>query len=157
MKKLITTTALALALGGASLAFAAPPDGPRHGHERGMMQEEFLKGLPPEKAAMVKESMDKQREAGKATHEQMKKLRDEQKAILTADKFDRAAFLAKAKQIGELSAKRSAARAESIADVAAKLTPQERTMLAERFEKRRFHRPPPPPPGDEMPEPPEQD
>ncbi len=140
MKRFATTTALLLALSAGLPTYAAPDGAPPH-HRH--WQEKLAK-LPPEKAAMVKDAMQKGREAHRADFEKLKELRREQKAILTAKDFNRDAYLSNAKKAQSLHARLAEDRAKTIADLAPKLTPEERAVLVERR-----HRMGPPPPDAE--------
>lgn len=127
---LLSTAALATALtiSGAALAndtgAAGAGKAPHHRFE------EALSKLPAAKQKLVKDAMDKAKAENKELWMQGKKLRDEQKAILTAEKFDKAAYLAKSKELNDLRDKMSANRTEAFASVAGQLTPEERLSLA---------------------------
>lgn len=131
MKKLLTTSALVVALM-AQGAFAAPEVGggeakaPHHA----AMQEKLSK-LPEAKQALVKSMWEAGKDDRKADREEMKKLHAEKEAILTAPKFDKAAFLAKSQEIEAKRAANHAEREARMADVAAQLTQEERKILAE--------------------------
>lgn len=78
---------------------------------------------------LMKESMDKVREANKATFEEMKAKYQELQTILKAPKFDKAAYLAKHEEIQSLHHKVGTARTEAFASVAEKMSVEERASL----------------------------
>ena len=112
----------------------AAPGAPMRDRMKGRMDDR-LSSLPPEKAELVRKGMQKTREANKPRAEQMKTLRDEQRALMKAEKFDRAAYLEKAKKISDLRQASEMQRAENIAETASKLNAQERASLAEGFKQ----------------------
>lgn len=130
MKQFLATTALVLSLAAAP-AFAAPGDAAAR-HEGGKARiEAALSQLPAEKASLVKDFMEKQKAAGKARHEQIRTLRKDMRELLVAREFDKNAYLAKSRQLQQLQAESQTARAAGLADVASKLTQEERMILAD--------------------------
>jgi len=137
MKKLLATSLMVLTLG-ANTAFAEAPEGKGTGggwEARKAEMEATLAKLPKEKADLVRASMEKQREAGKDRREKVRTLFKEAQDIMTADKFDKQAYLAKMKEINDLQTASHQARAESIADVASQLNADERRIMADTFGK----------------------
>src|SRR5690348_7714875 len=99
--QLLPTAALvaSLALSGAAIANEPAADGAKKHHAR---FEETLAKLPEAKQKLFREAVEKTKAQNKDLWAQGKKLREEQKAILMAEKFDKAAYLAKAKEIDDL-------------------------------------------------------
>lgn len=128
MRKLLITSALALALVTGTADMAASKD--FRGEWKAHFEEQLTK-LPEDKRALVKESFEEGREAHKASREQMKALHEEVKAILLAPTFDKEAYLAKNKEITALRSSLHNQRAERLAELASKLTPEERKILVE--------------------------
>ncbi len=98
--------------------------------------QEEAKKLPPkplseEKAALFRDAMKKMHEDNKELFGKMGALMKEQKEILKAPTFDRAAYIAKSAEIQEVHAKIGAARAATIADVASQMTAEEREALSQ--------------------------
>jgi uncharacterized membrane protein len=91
--------------------------------------------LSDEKNQTLKAAMAKARADNKQINDQIKAKRKELAALMKAEKFDKAAFLAKNAEMQELMAKASRARTEALATVAEKFSAQDRKILAERFEK----------------------
>lgn len=133
MKKLLTASALALALA-APFALSAA-DGAKSEQKTGRM-ERALEKLPKEKAAAFKEALKASREASEPKREAMRKLRDELDAIVAAPTFDKAAFLAKHKEINAVKTELAQAREEAMANALSKLTQAERKAVQEGFKKR---------------------
>ena len=143
MKKLLTTSALMLALSVSSPLFAGPgrPDGPPP-HVK-----EALAKLPQDKQDMIMNALKAGREDHKAMREKLTALHAEIKEILLAPTFDKSAFLAKQREIDALHSKAHATQDLRIANVAAKLTADERKQLVEILpdpSKRPAHPPRPP-------------
>jgi Spy/CpxP family protein refolding chaperone len=126
---MLSTAALmaSLTLSGAAIANepAAAADAAKKPHR----MEETVSKLPEAKQKIVREAMEKARAQNKELWAQSKKLRDEHKAILTAEKFDKAAYLAKAKEMSDLRSKMADNRNEAFASIAGQLTPEERLAL----------------------------
>lgn len=133
-KKLITGTAIVtMLIGGAALACDGSGKG---GHHRGGHMKEVISQLPEAKQELFREQMESQREAFKGKRDQIKTLHGELKAIVTAETFDKSAFLAKHKEIDALKSQSKAARHASFADLLAQLTPEERKIVADGMKKR---------------------
>lgn len=154
MKYLLSTTALALTLAFSGMAYAEP--GPGHDGPPPPPFEEALKKLPDKDAAAFRDTMKASHEKDKATFEQMHKLHGELKAIITADTFDKNAFIAKNKQLDALHDKLHVNMTEALANAISKLPPDERKTFAEAMhhehgphhhDKGDDHTPPPPPEG----------
>lgn len=133
MKKLLALTALGMILA------ATPVMANDHQGKPGGRMEEALSKLPADKAELVRNSMKEGREEGKAERETLKKLFTEQKAIMVAPTFDKTAYLAKSKEISAVFAEVQTKRTERIADVASKLTAEERKVLADAHKGGKFH------------------
>jgi Spy/CpxP family protein refolding chaperone len=131
MRKFLMTSAMLLVLSGCAASAesgpATPP--PPHGAMHHMHEGPFAKAmqtLPPEKADMIRKSMHKLREVNHSKHEQLHALREKQKTLIAADKFDKAAFLANARKERLIRGQMEAYRTTVMADNLAKLTAQER-------------------------------
>jgi uncharacterized membrane protein len=98
--------------------------------------EQALSSLPQEKAALVRETMEKSKEKNVALKEESAKIHEEVRAISTADTFDRAAFLAKRERLRAIRNEMGTAWDQAMADVAEKLTAEERRALAAAMPKR---------------------
>lgn len=144
MKKLLAVSALALVLS-APLALQAAQDGPPPPVKKRM--EAVLEKLPPEKAEAFKATLKASREANKDKREGVKKLHDELAAIVTAPTFDKAAFLAKHKEIDAARAEMSDTRHAAMAEALSKLSQDERKTVSEGM-KKAFKRPPHEGPGE---------
>jgi uncharacterized membrane protein len=133
MKNLLTTTALvmSLALGGAAFAHDSGDHDMQGWDKPPHEMQDALAKLPPEKAKLIHEAMKQSHEKNKALYGQVRKLHDEKTALLTAPKFDKDAFLAKTKELRATQDKMKENMAEAFASTAAKLTPDERKVLAE--------------------------
>lgn len=94
----------------------------------GMMAQQ--KALPEDKAKMLQDAIAKVHEANKPLFEKVGALHKELNEILTAESFDKDAYIAKQAEIHEAMGKIGQARAEALADVAAKFTPEERAVLS---------------------------
>lgn len=125
MKKILATTALAVMLGISSMAMA----GNHEDHK--IKMEAALAKLPDEKAALVKRHFKEMRAEHRANRESYEKHRDEMKALLTASKFDKQAFVAKAKELASKHSSLKVKGAERLADLASKLNQEERKVLAD--------------------------
>ncbi len=129
----LTALALSLALSGAAYA-ETPAD---KGMKKAQHMEKGAPALPDDKAKLFRESMEKARTQNAGLMEKARALREEQKALLTAEKFDKAAYLAKSKEIGAVYTTISQNKHEAFASVAAQFTPEERKALAKSFHKGR--------------------
>jgi Spy/CpxP family protein refolding chaperone len=127
MRKLVTTSALILALTAGGMAFAAADrhEGPPH------YMKEALAKLPESKRDMVTGTFKSMREHSKQNHAEMRKLHEELRAIMTAPSFDKTAYLAKHKQLDALREKASDNRTNALVNLAGKLTQEERKILAD--------------------------
>lgn len=96
--------------------------------------------LSEEHYKIVKDAMNKVREDNKHLNDQIKAKKKELAAIMSADKFDKAAYLAKHNEIQNLIEKASYNRASAMADAAEKLPASDRKILAERIGKRKGNR-----------------
>lgn len=133
MKKLLITSAFATLLMASTPAFAdlmdrkaAPEDQEVDLYEA--MQEEFAT-LPADKQELVKKTAAENRKDIEAAFKKIKPLREELRAIVTAPSFDKKAFLAKTQQVQELLGQLRSGNVSRIADLAEKLTADERNVL----------------------------
>lgn len=138
MKKLMTTTALilALTLNGAALAC---PSGSCHRDGPPPHIKEALEKLPAERAELIQSTMAELRENRKAGWESMKNAREEMQALLTAETFDKTAFLEKAGQINESRSRAKLEKQQAIAELASQLNADERKILVDMVQHKRKH------------------
>lgn len=136
-KFLLSTAMAALMFGGAAMAEIPAGKGP---HGTPPRVEAVLEKLPKEKADLFRATMKGLKEDRQASREQHKKLRGELEAILTAPTFDKAAFLAKSKEIAALRDAKRQKFEEAIASIAGQYTQEERKMLVDAMPKHGGHR-----------------
>ncbi len=96
--------------------------------------------LSDEKFKTYKDAMNKARYDGKHISEQIKAKRKEMAALLSAEKFDKAAYLAKHDEMQALIDKTARLKAEAMASIAEKFSAADRKILAERFDRKRGER-----------------
>lgn len=135
MKKLLVTLITASALI-APIAHAGPDGKEGPGGRHHARFEETLSKLPEDKAQLVRDSMTQARKENKANWERKKALRGEIDALLVAPTFDKDAYLAKVKEQAALKEQMHLSFATKMADVASKLTAEERKILADGMPKR---------------------
>ncbi len=129
MKKILFATTAAFLLSVSSASFAEHHEG---GHaEMKAKFDQALQKLPEDKAAMVKETFKEMREDRKENRGSYKNERDEMKAMLEAPDFNKAAFMSKAEAMNQQHSKSKLKNAERIANLAEKLTPEERKIMIE--------------------------
>lgn len=104
------------------------------------MEKESAK-LSPEKAKLYNDTMKKAIEESVDSRAQIRKIYEEADALLTAEKFDKKAFLAKASEIDELYNKSRAKLNEAFASAINDFTQQERTELLKARNENRRRRP----------------
>ena len=135
MKKLLATTALmtALILSTAAVAHEAA-------HEGGAMcMESALAGLPEADAKKFNDAMHQSHEKIHALWDKMHTLRKDLYSLETADKFDKAAYLAKSKELAKLHEKIHSIMSDSLANAIAGLPQDERTTIADAMKKMHHH------------------
>jgi transcription termination factor NusB len=94
-------------------------------------------GLPIEKAKLYNEIMQKAIESNKDLRAQIHKAHDEADAIMTAEKFDKAAFLAKSAELDGLYAKQRAVMNDAFVSIMEKFSQEDRkTLIKARNERR---------------------
>ncbi len=138
MKKLFTTTALVLSLAFSGTGWANDATSHEKSHHDGSPRymKEALSKLPKDKAALFEDSIKKAREQNKTLQDQAKTLREELRALLTAPKFDKDAYIAKSAEIQQLQAKAHANKAAAFAGAATQLTQDERKTLSDAIHHR---------------------
>ena len=133
---------------GIAVACALAVASPAHAHHPGMhgnMHHNMMgegccdKNLPPEKAKMAEGAMHSVMEKNKPLMERMRKLHDKMRAIATADKFDKKAFMATGDGMAALHMKMEKNRTAMMASVAEQLTAAERRAMAKCMEGRFHH------------------
>jgi len=85
--------------------------------------------LSPEKAKLYNDTMQKAIDDNKEVREQIHKAFQEADNIMTAEKFDKAAFLAKAKELDQLYAKMRDKNNEAFVSVVEKFSQEDRKIL----------------------------
>ena len=80
---------------------------------------------------MMREMMASVHEGNKETFEQIKAKREEMNALIKAEPFDKAAFVAKHEEIQQLHQKMMTARVEAKASMIEKLSPEDRAAMAD--------------------------
>jgi len=93
--------------------------------------------LPDAKEKIYKDALDQLHAKNKVIYSQIDKLQQEASAIMTADKFDKAAFLAKNADIEKAYAQVHTNTAETVASVAAQFTADERRIMEARHQNHR--------------------
>lgn len=112
-----------------------PMCGKRHGDKWQARMDEVLGKLPAEKAKLVRETFEGLKEGRKDGREAKMAAHADMKNAFAAETFDAAAFKAAHEKIAEARAARHKAHGEALAALAAKLTPAERAIVAELFER----------------------
>ena len=92
-------------------------------------RDEMLSQLPPEKAKAYQDAIDQLHAKNKPLHEQVDKLQQDISALMTADNFDKSAYLAKNAELNKTYEQMHANTAETIAGLAEKFTADERKIL----------------------------
>lgn len=129
MKKLVATTALILSLATSSVVMAGHHEGRYEAYKAKM--ETALKSLPAEKSALVRNTFEDIRTTRKNNWEAKKANHEALRAMLSAQTFDKQAYLAKANDITRQSSADKLAMHEKIANLAAQLSPSEREVLVD--------------------------
>lgn len=132
MKKLLLLAPLSMFLA-SGIAHAEGDMAPMGKHPRKM--EQALSKLPADKAAAFKAVMEKNKAANEATIEQIKKLEDKKFDILSAEKFDQAAYVATTGEIHKLRQTIMSSHCDAFANFAAGLSQAERKTLADSLKK----------------------
>jgi len=85
--------------------------------------------LSPEKEAIYKTALDQLRVKNNVLRDQIEKLQQEASTIMTADTFDKAAYIAKNAEIEKVYAQMHTNTSEAIAGVASQFTADERRII----------------------------
>lgn len=136
MKKSFALLALLVVISLGSIAQAADGHPPRG----------TLEQLPANKEMLFHQTMRGVFDATKDMREQMKRLEEEIKTLLTASEFDAALYLKKTSTLRELHNTIRGTMGEAMAKLATQFTVEERAILAELI-SRKPGPPPGPPPG----------
>lgn len=123
----ILAAGLGILLTGAAAAFAMPPGGGHFGLEK---LAAFSK-LSADKQALVISTFESVKQENKDLRDEIKATHDKMKEILTAETFDAAAFKQNAEKLQTLMAQGFTSFTDAIAELAPRLTQQEREILAE--------------------------
>lgn len=133
MKKYLASAAVALSLMATLPAYAEEGKGGREGFHQHMEQK--LSQFPQDKQDLIKKTFESGKAAGMANREKGKALHEQIKQIVTAPKFDKAAYLAKTSELNNLHSAGAKDRAERMANLFAQLTPDERQKFVEMMPK----------------------
>ena len=98
------------------------------GHRAGIFE-----GLSVEKQEMLKKVHEKNADARKANKEQVKALFAKKNEIMTAEKFDKAAYIENSKKMQEIFNKAAQQRTEAMAEALSQLTQAERAAIVEKM------------------------
>ncbi len=129
MKKLLLTTAMVLALGAGHAL--AEPDAPPPGDHHAQRFEQTLSQLPKDKADLIRNDFNQARAQNEPFHAQLESLHKERIALLSADKFDKKAYLANIRKTQKLHDTMQMNRTEAFASALTKLTAPERKILVD--------------------------
>lgn len=136
---LVASLALNLVfIGGAARAiWHHKHDGGRRGDDAGLFG--FVRNLPSERAALVRGDLELARQTVRPMRKAVRDAWYEANTVLTTEPFDKDKYKAAMDRLTEAEGRFKAAIAASLADTAAKLTPEERVKLQGWREKRRPH------------------
>jgi len=141
INKLIFTTSLltSLTLSGLAYAQMSPiPDASSGKESPKQKSEQTPAQLSPEKAKQYNDTMQLAADSNKELRAQIHKAHEEADAIMSAEKFDKKAFLAKAAELDQLYGKMRATMNDAFVSVAEKFSQEDRkTLLKVRNEHRR--------------------
>ena len=138
MKTLLSTTALLLTLSFSGTALANSEWYGKEGQDMSpSYMEKAICKLPKEDAAQFRDTMKEARENNKDLQEQIGKLHGDLHDILTAETFDKAAFLAKRKDLQQLHDKMETNMTEAFASAVGDLTQDERVTLTRSMDRSR--------------------
>ncbi|MFI5324131.1 MAG: periplasmic heavy metal sensor [Thermodesulfobacteriota bacterium] len=126
-RNLILTAVLGVLMTGAVAAFAMPHGGGPFGIEK----LKAFSQLSPDKQALVVNTFESVKQENKGLRDQIKAAHENMKKILTAPTFDANAFKENANKLQSLMQQGFTAYTNAIAQLAPKLTQQERQVLAE--------------------------
>lgn len=143
MSKLLSTTALMMALVLAGAAYAEDTHPPAGMHTRGgdrmQQRKEAMAQLPPEKAKLFQDSMKQVHEKNEALQAQARKLHEELDALLTAEKFDKDAWTAKSAEIDKVYDQMRANRNAAFVAAASQFSADERKTLSKMNRRPMMH------------------
>ena len=105
-------------------------------------QEAAVASLSPEKVALFKSMMESQHAKTYEVAKKAKAITKTLKSILLAKEFDKSAYIAKSEELTNLHAEKFKARSQAIAELATKLSANERQILVNAFSKRKFSKNP---------------
>ena len=126
-RNLILTAVLGVLMTGAVAAFAMPHGGGPFGVEK----LKAFSQLSPDKQALVINTFESVKQANQGLRDQIKATHKTMEEILTAPTFDANAFKENANKLQSLMQQGFTAYTNAIAQLAPKLTQQERQVLAE--------------------------
>ncbi|MEI7669682.1 MAG: periplasmic heavy metal sensor [Pseudomonadota bacterium] len=130
MKKLLTTTILALTIGFSSLACANSDWYGKEGQEeKSYYMNNAISKLPNNKAADFRKNLSESDEDNKQLRQQLYQLHSDLHAILVAPEFDKDSFHIKRGEIQRVYDKMESNRTEAFANAVSELSQEERVIL----------------------------
>lgn len=157
-KTLLSMAAIILTLACSGMAYANDGEGDHKGPPppgAPPFMEEALSQLPEKDAEKFRDTMRQAHEKNRAIHEQMRQLHEELHRIMTAEKFDKSAFIAKNNELKQMQDMMFSNMTEAFAAALSGLSQGERKTLADAMRTAMPHGPhdgPPPPHGPEKPD-----
>ncbi len=134
----LSVNLLLVGLAAGHFLLGPPPPPPPPQHEQSLdAVEEVARQLPEEKAALLRDAMDRAKLDVEAQKKSMSKIRGRTTEVLSAEEFDPQAYQEAVEQLHELRGAMMQRMSEGTMEAAASLNRQERTLLAETF--RRYH------------------
>ena len=114
----------------------------RHGdHERLHGISAVLSRLPADRRKELSQLLEQNRSEARALRGETHKLRREVRKLISQEPFDKAALIAALERVSAARAKLGETAAKGLAEVAERMTVEERKALAERgFDRKRRHR-----------------
>lgn len=126
-RNLLVITVLALTIGFSSAAFT-----------KGVYKLEAFSQLSPETQTLIVETMKNNKMESRELRTEMREARKDMKEALTAPEFDEVKFQESADRLNELRSIRSQIMTDSVKELAPQLSPEEREVLANMFNRRGY-------------------
>jgi uncharacterized membrane protein len=136
MKTVMAVLALVVGLALGSMAYADTKEsGEQCEYKASGVGQKLLDQLPAEKEMLFHQTMREAREKKAGMKEEIRKAREEAKAVLLAPEFNEVAFKEKTAKVHNLMARQHQIMEDAIAKLAKQYTPEERKVLAEVLDK----------------------
>lgn len=135
MNKWFASTAFAIAIAAGGVTFAADDSVAKKEAFEPSYIKRVANKLPEDKAKEFAGAMRAAYDKNSETFEQTRALRKEISNLLTAEKFDKSAYIAKNNELSKLYEKMRTANTEAMANAASKLSQEERAMLADSLQR----------------------